>query len=235
MRPHVEQIWPAFNEDLEGIFDFMYVDIKRLVSTAMGIMIEPIELALKLQWMMGDRRATLEEVAHDWNEINSREEQLWNVFAPGQAKYTKVRLTPEGIEAIVRDRLYANIAYVKRFFPNWDLWPSDAQLGTASLFWGLGAGLDKTRPAFVRAANRGDWTTAKMHAHMNETNNKSIAARNRKQDICFDNAQVVMDRNQDPVLLFWPNRAPKEDDLKTLADRAVALGIARGSVEPGKV
>lgn len=227
MRAHVEQIWPAFNEDLEGIFDFMYVDIKRLVSTGMGIMIEPVELALRLEWMMGDRRATVEEVVHDWNEINSREEELWNVFAPNQAKYTRVRLTEDGVRRATKERLDVNIAYVKRFFPNWDLWPSDAQLGTASLFWGLGAGLDKTRPAFVRAANRNDWVTAKMHAQYNDTGNESLKKRNRKQALCFDNAQTVMDRNLDPVLLFWPNRAPKDDSLHTTALKALELGIGR--------
>jgi hypothetical protein len=231
MRAHVEQAFlKAYSPDLEGEFPFMYIDTKRLVTTATGVMIEPVELALKLEWMMGARRATAEEVVHDWNEINSREEELWNVFAPNQAKYTKVRLTSEGMEAVVKRRLDINIAYVREFLPNWDLWPSDAQLGTASLFWALGAGLDKTRPAFVRAANRSDWVTAKMHAHINDTGNKSLQERNRRQELCFDNAQVVMDRNLDPTLLFWPNRAPKEDDLHTTALKALELGIAR---DPG--
>ena len=227
MRAHVEQIWLQYNADLEGEFGFMYVDVKRLVSTAVGIMIEPVELALKLSWMMGDRRATIEEVTHDWHEINSREEELWNTRAPLQAKYTRVRLTEETIRAVVMDRLHANLAYVRRFFPLWDQWPSDAQLGTASLFWALGAGLDKTRPAFVRAANRGDWLLAKLHAHLNESGNAGVAPRNRKQELCFDNASTVATRGLDPVLLFWPNGAPREDDLHTTALKALELGIAR--------
>lgn len=233
MRPHVVQMFPRYSVDLEGICDHMYVDRKRLVTAGVGNLCEPIQLALRFPWMMGERRATVEEVTADWHAINSREEQLWNTVAAKQAQYTRVRLTEDAIDAMVLRQLTANINYAREnFFPLWDTFSSDAHLALASTMWALGAGIDKRRPGLVRAANNGDWVAAKHHAHLEESNNPGVIERNRRQDICFDNAATVATRGLDPELLFWPNRAPKEDDLRTMALKAVELGIARESEKP---
>lgn len=230
MRPHVVQIWLAFNGELEGRFPHLYIDRRRLVTTGVGNLCEPEQLALRLPWMLGDRRATIEEVLADWHTINGLEDKLWNTVAAHQAQYTRVRLTEAAIDALVLRQLMANIEYAREhYLPMWDSLPSDAQLALASAMWALGAGLDKTRPALVRNANQGNWLACKHHAHLEEQGNPGVAPRNRRQEICFENAQTVKERGLDPSWLWWPNSTPRDVDLKTLATRALELGIARGS------
>jgi hypothetical protein len=232
MRPRAEGQWIGFNEDLENRCPFLYVDTKMLVTCGIGNLVNTVDAALRLTWMMGDRRATVQEVSDDWHAIWSRRAELANTVAIKQAPYTNVRLTNETIDALVMHQLRANIAYMRKFFPQYDEWSSDAQLGTNSLAWGLGAGLDQTRPEFVTAANRGDWAAAKLHSHLNETKNKGVIPRNAKQRICFDNATTVVRRGLDPAPLWWPNTVPPDADLRTLALKALELGIARESKPP---
>jgi len=233
MRPRVKQLWMQFNADLEGVFDFFYVDVRGLITTAMGNLCEPIELALRLEWMIDGRRATIEEVVRDWKIMDERSHELAHVYAPHQAPLTRVRLAPGAIEKIVFHQLDLNIAYMRdHFFPQWDDLPSDAHLALASEAWALGAGLDRRRPGLVRAVRRGDWAAAKREAHLDDAGNESLKKRNARHDLCFDNAATVTARKLDVALLFYPNRAPPEDDLEKVAVRALELSLARDSDPP---
>ena len=46
MQSAVRSAWRRFNEPLEGLTDWMYLDIKGLVTTGMGNLIDPVESAL---------------------------------------------------------------------------------------------------------------------------------------------------------------------------------------------
>jgi hypothetical protein len=164
--------------------------------------LNPIELALRLDWRIGERAATQAEIRDDWQTIKAL--GPGNRTARSQAPLTSVRLTQAGSDALVRRRLEANVAYIRKFLHNWDDAPADAQLGTASLCWAIGAGLNKTRPAFVDAFNAGDWLQCKQHARIRSDNNPGVIGRNRDQERCFDNACTVAEHGLDPAILHWP-------------------------------
>lgn len=238
---NLERLFPDYSADLEGECLFMYSDTKRLVTCSVGIMISPVQRALALEWWIGDRRATEQEVVNDWEAIDSRARKMsdsdlkkWS--ARMQAPLTSIRLRKDYSDKLLVNRLRANYAYVvKNLLPELPLAPVDAQMGTMSLAWGVGAGFDRTNPprlAFIEAAKRGEWLAAGAGARMREDNNKGIIPRNRHQDLMFANAATVVRRGLDPKALWWPNRCPIDDSLRTLAIKALDLGLAKTSVPP---
>lgn len=203
MRPAVAEAFPAYSVRHEGSTLYLYADIRGLVTSSVGVLLDPIELALRLDWRIDDRAATQAEIRDDWQAIKALGAS-GSRTAKSQAGLTSIRLTQSGSDALVRRRLEANVAYIRKFLHNWDDAPVDAQLGTASLCWAIGAGLDKTRPAFVAAFNAGDWLMCKQHARIRSDNNPGVVGRNRDQERCFDNATTVAEHQLDPSALHWP-------------------------------
>lgn len=51
LDPSIRAGWIAFNRDLEGEVLTMYLDIRRLVTVAHGVLIDPISAAYPLPWV----------------------------------------------------------------------------------------------------------------------------------------------------------------------------------------
>lgn len=241
LRQSVITLFPQFTVGLEGCFSNLYSDVKRLVTTGQGILCDPIERAFSLEWWISGRRATEQEVRNDWNAIKSRalamsDDDLQRWTATAQAPLTSVRLKQDYLDALILKRLRGNFDYiVKNLIPGLADAPADAQLGTMSLAWAIGAGFDRAnppRPEFIAAARAGNWVAAAAAARLREAGNKGVIERNRQQDICFANAAASAKRGLDPAALWWPNKCPTEDSLKTLAVKALDLGIAKASNVP---
>jgi len=241
LRPTVEAAWRNFNESLEGVYSCPYFDVRRLITTAVGVLCDPVERCLTLDWRTGDQAATAAQVRDDFqtlkdmaNGMSDAEVRKWT--AERQAPYTSIRLRAETIDALVTRRLLANVDYlVEHYFADFASWPADAQMGTLSLCWAVGAGLTLTNPprtGFVESAKAHNWAMAKVHARLRTSNNAGVIGRNTKQDLCFDNAALVDARRLDPSWLWWPNRTPESETLKTVALKALELGIARTTKPP---
>ena len=72
MQSAVRSAWRRFNEQLEGLTNWMYLDIKGLVTTGMGNLIDPIEAALRLTWHGADgSTAAPDVVRHEWSRIKT--------------------------------------------------------------------------------------------------------------------------------------------------------------------
>ena len=54
MQAVVRNAWRRFNEPLEGLTSWMYLDIKGFVTTGMGNLIDPVPAALALTWHDAD-------------------------------------------------------------------------------------------------------------------------------------------------------------------------------------
>lgn len=238
MRPNVEHLFPGYTRDLEGAFTSLYADVRRLVSTGIGFLVDPIDRCLGLEWWIGDRRATDREVIDDWHAIKDRalkmsDAEIHHWTAQMQAPLTSVRLKSDYIDQLLIKKLHSNYDYVRaHLIHGLDNMPADAVLGLMSLAWAIGAGFDKTNPPrleLVAAANAGDWRVVKAHARLREAGNAGVVERNCRQDLCFENAATVVARGLDTAALWWPNAAPKEDSLHTVAVKALELGIAHDS------
>jgi hypothetical protein len=180
--------------------------VKGLVTVSVGCLIDPIDLALRLDWRIGDRAATHAEVRDDWQTIKALGRN--NRTAESQAALTSIRLTDDGVESLLWSRLGANAEWLRaHLFPGFPDFSADAQLGILSTAWALGCDFrhtDPPRPALIAAIAAGDWVAAKVHAKLREAGNAGVVDRNRQQERCFDNAATVAEHNLDPAVLNWP-------------------------------
>src|SRR6187549_2842998 len=157
----VYDVFRAFSVKFEGLVYWPYLDIKGLVTVGIGNLIDPIGAALDLPWHIegsGDQ-ATRDEVAADWKRIKA-EQRLSKLHYNYARPITKIRLSDEGVDQVVKNRLLANETYLKKAFPNWDKWPADAQLCAFSMAWAVGAGFPGIFKNFTGFANKGDWDNA---------------------------------------------------------------------------
>lgn len=227
MRPTVRAIFRRYSEKLEGRTRHPYCDKRDLVTVSIGCKIDPIDLAIDLPWMIGDRPATHAEIRDDWQSLKERSNEVSNWVASKQAPLTSIRLTDEGVDGLLTRRLQANYDYLRtNLMPGLGEFSADAQLGILSLAWAVGADFRATkppRPAFISACNAQDWLAAKFHARLREIDNAGVVDRNRQHEILFDNALTVQERGLPPDWLWWPNVTPRGETLRESAIRAVGL------------
>ena len=91
-------------------------------------------------------------------------------------------------------------------FPYFAKLPSDAQMGIHSMAWAMGAGFHF--PAFMRAVNDLDFTTAALESHMRD----GAPKRNAANRLMLENAAVVTSQGLDPEVLWWPASVPPVPD-----------------------
>lgn len=195
--PSVAAAFVAFSTPLEGVEHAMYADIRGLVTTAIGCLADPIELALAMPWVRADGSpATRDEVAADWHAVKGRPE-LARLGARAAEPCTTVRLTDEGVARVVGQRLDATVAALARRFPELPEWPADAQLAVLSLAWACGAGF--AYPKLEACLRRRDFAGAALECDIRGNPRRSAAQRQLLLE-----AHQVADEGGDPSVLRWP-------------------------------
>lgn len=220
MRDVVRNAFYGFNAPYEGEVPYFYQDAKGLVSIGVGLLCDPIQLALNLPLAHADGHAAdRAEIAAEWLRIknlppNHRGQtaaQLGHLYAK---PHTRLRLTTDGLRQSLARKLTQTNAYLAHRFPEFDEWPADAQLGTLSLAWACG-------PAFrfprLEAALRAlDFVTASVECFMPEERTISgLRPRNAANRLLFRNAAFVHVHAIDPDVLHWPRDVALDDDEVT--------------------
>jgi hypothetical protein len=212
MFPAVLDAWRRFSEPLEGRVAGMYLDVRGLVTCAVGCLIEPVSAALELPWHRDSdgQRATPDEVRAAWLLLKARQEYAHRSVAAARA-LTGLHLTEDDIDALVARRLGADEAFlVANHFPKFSAFPADAQFGILSMAWAAGPGFPVKFPAFSRAVLAGDWITARDECALRETGNPGVVPRNIANRVCFANAEIVERCSLDRSVLNWPHVAQSE-------------------------
>lgn len=202
MRKSVATVWFAFNTPFEGYCDYMYLDIKGLVTTGVGNLIDPIEMAIPLPWQRRDGSMASEgEIRAAWNTVKGHQE-LTHKGGVIYRRFTGLRLSRASVEAMVRRRLFANDAIMRGRFAHWDAWPADGQLGTLSISWAVGPHFHW--PKLEAAAAKQDFLG--MAAESAITGN---APRSAAQKQLFENAAKVVRDGLDPeTILYAVQKSP---------------------------
>lgn len=207
LRDSVVANFVAFSAPLEGCFPYMYIDVKGLVTVAIGNLIDPLTeetLSLPFVHTKTGAPATRDEIRAAWQLVKSRQDLrnvgAWNVRVQS---LTDLRLMPVGIEQLVgkvRDRFASALA---QHYPGFADWPADAQLATMAMAWACGpafhifAGL-KPLEAALKA---GDFKRAMSCCHLDEHGNAGLHPRNEAmRDLFF----LAAARADDPETLHWP-------------------------------
>lgn len=245
MRASVRAAFIPFTLPLEGALPghfgitWMYPDVKNLVSTGLGNLIDPIGLALNLPFVHLDGTpATRAEIVVEWTRIKTlppdaqgrTAAQLGHLYAK---PHTKLRLTNEGIKALIDRKLAENETVIATIFREWPNWPADAQLATHSMAWACGPGIFSPRageahwPKLTAALHAQDFATAAVECFMPEEKTiGGLRPRNRANRVLFTNASIVLQRQMDLDVLHYP------DDLDALANAETQPELPADEDEP---
>jgi hypothetical protein len=228
VKEAVRAAFVPFTLPLEGALPghmgitWMYPDVKNLVSTGLGNLIDPVGLALGLPFIHLDGTpASRDEIAAEWHRIKNlppdtkgrTAAQLGHLYAK---PFTTLRLTNAGIEQLVNRKLAENESVVATIFKEWASWPADAQLATHSMAWACGAGIFSPRagrahwPKLTAALHALDFRTAAVECFMPEERTiGGLRPRNKANRILYSNAAVALHR-LDPDVLFYPQELDAE-------------------------
>lgn len=174
-------MWLDLTRDLEGVCPWLYLDVKGYVTIGIGNKVDPVGdlWTAGLDFRMGSRSATDEEVWEAWARVKSRQD--WKKRG-GKcfASLTAPRATAESIDRLVSrtaSRMFASLA---GYFPELPGWPDSAQVAIMLMAWALGEHFPATWPKFSAACRRLDFAAAAAESHMNEENqNPSFHRRNQ--------------------------------------------------------
>lgn len=206
MHESVLKVFPSFSTRFEGRVHSMYLDILGLITTGIGNLIDTPEETARLPWFheATGERATEAEIKAAWHQLKARQDiktKHWR-FA---AELNDLRLTDEAIDELVEAKLKSNEAYLKsRYYPGWDDFPADAQLGILSMAWALGPGFPRTFKNFTRHVLAGEWNHAIVACKIREEGNPGVVPRNAANRVCFSNADVAMRKELARTVLHWP-------------------------------
>jgi hypothetical protein len=200
----VRNVFLQFSQPLEGRVYWMYLDIKGLVTTGVGNLIDPVALATKLPFVhKGDGSPASEaEITEEWQRLKDDQSLAQKGHRACEA-ITDLRLTDAAIDELVLAKFDGDDRVLRRAFSNWGLWPADAQLGAHSIAW-AGAGFPAKWPKFRAAAEVRDWQTVAAASHIDETGNPGVKARNEANAKLFHNAQVVENGDLDRTAVHYP-------------------------------
>ncbi|WP_236790950.1 hemopexin repeat-containing protein [Amycolatopsis sp. GM8] len=200
----VREFFPRFSEPFEARLSFLYQDIKGLVTTGIGNLVDSPEEAAALPFVHKDTRepATREEIVAEWHLIKDTP-GLAHAGAGAAKRIHTLELPESAIDELVHQRFDLNETRLAAFFPGWADWPADARLGAHSIAW-AGAFFPTRWPDFTAAANSGDWLKAADQSHLSEDGNLGVAPRNKANRTLFQNAAAVAARGLDPALIYYP-------------------------------
>lgn len=219
MRPAVREAWRRVNAPWEGRLPFMYLDVKGLVTTGVGNLVDPIALVLSLPWKTADGTpATRQQVIDEWHNIKSL--QQYRLMGGGHYKrFATLFLDDADIDALVMTKLNENDKYLADRFPEWHDWCADAQMAVHSLSWAVGPFFRFPRLEIALKAD--DWRLAASEVRMDETGNPGLKPRNAANKHMLLNAALVAELALDPDVLYWPKVPTRESQPAPEPDQPI--------------
>jgi hypothetical protein len=209
MHQSVALALPGFLKQFEGKVNFMYLDVKGLVTIGVGHLIDPVDQALKLDFQTkGGGGASTGEIAAEWSTVKARKD----LIGQGSAAFgqiTRLQLTDRGISQMIDQHAAAIESYIKTnasariYFSNFDRWPADAQLGFMGIAWGIVPIPQFGWHAFPKACQAEDWLTAAKECKISSP---LAAGRNEAHKLMFMNAAAVKANGENIAELSWPIR-----------------------------
>jgi GH24 family phage-related lysozyme (muramidase) len=176
VRDEVRSTWADWSKNFEGRTPTMYQDVKGLITTGIGNLIDPMSMALGLPWLKPDGTpATQEEIEAEWHRVKSMSAgQYWTKYRTSN----ELHLSDEAIDALVLKQLDANAIVLQRYFPDFAVLPAGAQRAILSIAWAVGAGFPPKWPNFTAAIRAHDYVKAADNSSINTTGNAGVAPRN---------------------------------------------------------
>jgi hypothetical protein len=219
MFASVQSTFPAFSAKFEDRVPYMYLDIKGLVTVGIGNLIDPVAAAQALPFQFKNAPgsfATPDEIAAEWQAVKN-DQSLKTSWYSAFESITQLELSDDSIDAVILERLNQNESFLKgpQWFPNFDTWPADAQLGLLSMAWAMGPASFAGFPRFSAACRILDFKTAAAECKMDDTGNAGLTPRNQANFTLFSNAEIILAGQAQGVLerptLYYPRTLTPAD------------------------
>jgi hypothetical protein len=197
MYDSVRAAFLPFSEPLEARVHFMYLDVKSLVSTGVGNLLDadspehfgsnpnPLPDIFTLGWFDKDTHtsANRDEIEEEYRKVKFSGTNLAPLSQKQQI--TRLRISDEDIDSLVTAKLdsFEGTLKGRAPFADFDGWPADGQLGLLSMAWAMGPMFKF--PRFEGAAARGDWATLSRECKMTEAGNPGVIPRNTRNALLF--------------------------------------------------
>ncbi len=227
MFPNVRNAIAPFNTPLEGRGKGMYLDIKSLVTTGIGNLIDAdsadhfgtnprlMPEAYSLGWAPpGGAPVSAAAIDAEYQRIKYSGSANWSF--PQRLALCQLFITDQAIDDLVARKADSFAAYLRQRpeFAGFATFPADAQLGLLSMAWAMGPAF--RFPRFQAAVAAGDWVTAAAESHMDDANNPGLRPRNAINEVVFSIASwVVAPPPGDPGYLYWDTSLSLGDNLKS--------------------
>jgi hypothetical protein len=179
----------------------MYLDMKGLVTVAVGNLVDPVELAQALPFRFKNEPgiaapgslATPEQIAAEWRTLKN-DPHLASAGYTACGPMTQLELRDDSVDVLIFDRLARNKSSLQRqpWFEIFDTWPADAQLGLLSMAWAMGPAGPGQFPLFRAACQRLDFAAAATECKMDEAGNPGLIPRNQANFTLFSNAAILL-------------------------------------------
>jgi GH24 family phage-related lysozyme (muramidase) len=211
MFPCVRSAFKGFTAKFEGVVQWMYLDVKGLVTTGIGNLIDPVEQSLDIPWQKADETpATRDEIRAEWESVKGQK-QLAQAGCNAAKKVTGLRLSDDAVDDLVLQRLDANAAYLAKHLDGFEEFPADAQMAILSMSWALGPGFLPKWPKLSAAIAARDWDAAAENCGISTKGNAGVAPRNDADVALFKNAAAVAREGLDAETLWYPEQVPCAD------------------------
>lgn len=201
MHSSVKSIFRAFNEPIELVVSYMYLDVKGLVTIGVGNLIDPISAALILPFRhkvragasTSGKPASTAEIEAEWKLIKSKTDLARKGYR-ACGPLTDLELDNASIDILIAKRLQQNETFLKhqRAFRDFDQWPADAQLGLLSMAWAMGPGFSTSWPRFSYACETKNFDVAADNCNISVVGNPGVIPRNHANARLFKNAAAVL-------------------------------------------
>ena len=145
-------------KEFEGSVPWMYLDTVGKVTVGVGAMLPDAKSAGALPFVLGERAATVEEIAAEFARVSG--------LAKGKAatfyrRKNGLRLTEKAIDQRLRDVLHGFEGYLREHVHGYEGLPDAAKLALLDMVYNLGPGkLFREYPRLMDAIARGDWGAA---------------------------------------------------------------------------
>ena len=157
MATYLEQSLTKLKE-FEGCVPWMYRDTVGKVTVGVGLMLPDAKAAESLPFFLGTRPATPQEIAAEYNRVDSLPQGRAYAFYKSP---TSLELPQQTIDAKLTAVLQSFEADLRTHLPHYDTLPDPVKLALLDMIYNLGpAGLFKDFPHLIAAVQSGSWAQA---------------------------------------------------------------------------
>jgi GH24 family phage-related lysozyme (muramidase) len=192
LDPGVRAAFPRWSEPWEGWENELYLDAHKpvaIMTIGVGCAIQSLDDALALPFRLSDGSpASASAIAAEWARVRAMPGGLLAVDYRNPDALHALALADDAIEALVFQRLDADVAVLARFWPAFSTFPPAAQQALAGMAWALGVGPEDpglTSPEWPHlhaAVSRQDWPGAAAQCAMK---GPGLVGRNAAQKALF--------------------------------------------------